>query len=246
MNNRTLSIRCIAVGITLLIAFMTLPAALAAHPFKPVSIEYVVSLDSDKLGNATLGTTETVLKHTAAGYSVFSKTKAQGLAAIIIGSNEQQSCEFEVVDGRTISTEYGGGRTDSGDYQVGFDYHERKIRFSGGDVLDMPNGYVVDNCNMPFAAALLHDQNLAQESLYVVDGRKKRIRGYTLKSVDNENIDTPLGRMKTIKMVFEREFNPARTFTFWLSPVNEFMPIKMEEKRRSRTTTMLASKLETN
>lgn len=230
-------------AIILAVAWLPLAAA-AAESLRPVSIEYIVSLDSDKLGSATLGKTETVLSKTTNGYSVFSKTKAQGLAAIIIGSNEQQTCEFLIQDGRAISSNYAGGRTDSSDYQVTFDWSGRKISFSDGDTLDMPNGYVVDNCNMPFAAALLAESGLNGETMYVVDGRKKRIRGYNLASTSPEKIETILGTTETLKIVLSREIKPERTFTFWLSPENGYVPLKMEEKRRSRTTTMLVNKIE--
>ena len=216
----------------------------AAEILRPISIEYIVSLDSDKLGSATLGRTETALSKTATGYSVFSKTKAQGLAAIIIGSNEQQTCEFSVQQGRAVSSNYAGGRSDSSDYRVTFDWPGRKISFNDGDTLDMPNGYVVDNCNMPFAAALLGENGLNGETMYVIDGRKKRIRGYKLASSSFENLETILGTTKTLKIVLSREIKPDRTFTFWLSPENGYVPLKMEEKRRSRTTTMMVNKID--
>lgn len=216
----------------------------AAESLQPVSIEYIVSLDSDKLGNATLGKTETVLSKTETGYAVASRTKAQGLAAIIIGSNEHQTCEFTVQNGRAVSSKYSGGRTKRKDYQVDFDWQNRKIVFSNGDTLDMPNGYVVDNCDMPFAVALIRENGLGDENMYVVDGRKKRIRGYKLESSSIENLDTVLGTIETLKIVFSRDIKPDRTFTFWLSPENDYVPMKMEEKRRSRTTTMTANRID--
>ena len=227
-----------------MLATLLSPLALGKDNLVPVSIEYVVRLDHEKLGDATLGTTETTLTKTAAGYSVLTKTKAQGLAAIVIGSNEQQSCEFAVQDGKTVSLNYAGGRKDSNDYVLDFDWTSRKISFNSGDSLDMPPGYVIDSCNMPFAAALIHENGLNDEVLYVVDGRSKRIRGYKLKSSTTETIETSLGNKKTLKIVLEREFIPERTFTFWLAPEWGHVPLKMEEKRRSRTTTMTVSKIE--
>ena len=211
---------------------------------QPVSIGYIVRLDHEKLGNATLGRTETILTRNATGYSVHTKTKAQGLAAIIIGSNEQQYCEFIVEQDRAISNSYSGGRTDSNDYQVDFDWQQRKINFNSGDSLDMPQGYVVDSCNMPFAASLLYHDGVADDVMYVVDGRKKRIRGYKLKSTSTESLETSIGKKETLKIVLEREFIPQRTFTIWLSPEWAYVPLKMEEKRRSRTTTMTVDKIE--
>jgi len=216
----------------------------AQTELEPVSIEYIVRLDHEKLGNATLGRTETILTKQDIGYAVHTKTKAQGLAAIIIGSNEQQSCQFSVEQGRAVSNSYSGGRTDSSDYQVEFDWEQRKIGFNSGDSLDMPQGYVVDSCNMPFAASLFYQQGSSDEIMYVVDGRKKRIRGYKLKSTSSESLETSIGTQETMKIVLEREFNPQRTFTIWLAAEWAYVPLKMEEKRPSRTTTMIVDKIE--
>ena len=203
-----------------------------------------MSLVSDRLGNATLGRLETTLSRTEQGYAALNTTKAQGMAAIIMGSNFEESCEFSVEQGRAVSKQYSGGRKDSNDYQVEFDWDNRKVSFSDGESLDMPQGYVVDNCILPFAAALLRGEGLSDQILYVVDGKKKRIRGYRLKSTSEETLETKFGDVDTLKVVLEREFKPERTFTFWLSPGNNFMPLKMEEKRRSRTTTMLVDNIE--
>lgn len=231
--------------ILVLVGGSTLPLpSLAEIGLQPVSIEYIVRLDHEKLGNATLGRTETILTKGDSGYAVRTKTKAQGLAAIIIGSNEQQSCDFSIEDGRAISKNYSGGRTDSNDYHVDFDWEQRKISFNSGDALDMPQGHVVDSCNMPFAASLLFQQGTNSEVLYVVDGRNKRIRGYKLKSTSPESINTSIGEQDTLKIVLEREFNPQRTFTIWLAPQWAYVPLKMEEKRPSRTTTMIVDKIE--
>jgi hypothetical protein len=219
-------------------------SAKAQASLEPVTIAYTINLVSDKYGNATLGKVETELDRTEQGYRVASATKAQGIAAILMGSNRQEACDFSVNQGRAVSRSYSGGRKDLNDYQVDFDWSARKILFGDGDSLDMPQGYVVDNCNMLFAAALLGDIEQLEESLYIVDGNKKRIRGYRLKSASNEILDTDFGRFNTRKIVFERELKPERTLTFWLAPKYDYMPLKMVERRNNRTTTFLVDKIE--
>ena len=214
-----------------------------AQTLEPVEISYTLSMVSGSFGNATLGRIESTLTKTDTGYSVLSVTRAQGMAAIIMGSNEEQSCEFAIEDGRAVTQRYGGGRIGKQDYTVDFDWPERKVNFESGESIDMPQGYVVDNCSMPFAAAILKGQGLNQDSMYVVDGKKTRIRGYVLSSSSEEVLETVLGPKTTIKMVLAREFKPERTLTLWLSPDNQYVPLKMEEKRKSRTTTMLVNSL---
>lgn len=226
----------------LLCALVASPIS-AQQDINSVSIAYTVSFESEKYGNATLGKFQTEINKTDDGYTVLSALKGQGLAAILMGSNYQESCNFRVDQGRAISNSYSGGRQNLEDYEVNFDWDERKINFSDGESLDMPKGYVVDNCNMPFAAAILKGEGLAEQPLYIVDGKKKRIRGYNLKSRDQEVISTKIGEIGTVKIVLERELHPERTITLWLSPENAYVPLKMEERRRKRTTTMMVDQI---
>jgi len=96
---------------------------------------------------------------------------------------------------------------------------------------------------MWFATALLKGELPENELVYVVDGKSKRIRGYKLRSRQNEVIPTPLGEKETVKMVLERELRPDRTLTFWLSKEDQYLPMRIEESRKSRTTTFEISEL---
>lgn len=229
---------------SLLVSMVFMVSTVYAQDLQPISIAYTINLVSDKYGNATLGKVETELSRTETGYAVSSATKAQGIAAILMGSNYQEACNFAVDNGRAISNAYAGGRRDLTDYEVTYDWDARKISFNDGELLDMPQGYVVDNCNMLFAAALLGDIEELEESLYIVDGKSKRIRGYRLKSSTEESLDTDFGEFNTRKIVFERELKPERTLTFWLSPKYFYVPLKMVERRHKRTTTFIVDDIE--
>lgn len=208
-----------------------------AASLEPVSISYSIGLDSSKFGTATLGKIKTNLSKTDTGYSIESVTRFQGMAAIITGSNHQESCEFSVEEGQAITHQYSGGRIGKNEYDVDFDWQTRKVNFSNKQSMDMPQGYVVDNCVMWFATALLKGKDLGKQILYVVDGNKKRIRGYKQRSSTAETIETKLGQKSVIKLVLERELRPDRTLTFWLSPDDQYLPLKIQESRKSRTTT---------
>jgi len=221
-----------------------------AHALSPVTISYTIKFESNKFGKATLGRVENILKtRDNGGYSIESVTKAQGMAAIVLGRNEQQSCEFEVLDGKAVSQKYDGGRIGKTDYQVAFDWAGRKASFkdirkkSADETVDLPDGYIVDNCSMWFAVALLKGEIPDSESMYVVDGKNKRIRGFKLRSSNDEIITTKLGDKQVTKVVFERELRPGRTLTFWLSHDDEYLPLKMQESRKSRTTTFEVTRL---
>ena len=214
----------------------------AIHPLEPVSIEYRIRIS--RFGNAVLGKVQSELTKTDTGYAINSVTKAQGMALLLMQSNLRESCEFEVIDGRAVARRYTGGTIKETQYTVSYDWQNRKINFSDQESLDMPQGYVVDNCIMWFAIALQRGQVDSSEQVYVVDGKSKRIRGYKLRSKDDETISTPLGDKAVTKLVFERELRPNRTLTFWLSKDDQFLPVQIEESRKSRTTTFEISKLD--
>jgi hypothetical protein len=214
-----------------------------ARALEPSIIVYQLELDSERFGKATLGRIETQLSEKGDHYSVATHTKAEGMAAILVG-NLTESCDFDIVDGRAESQHYSGGRPKKIEYFVGFDWVERKVIFNDQETLDMPRGYLVDNCNMPFAIALLKDQEF-EETIYIVDGNKTRIRGYQLQTKSREMLSTQLGSLDTVKIVLARELKPERTLTLWLSKKHHFLPVKMQERREGRTTTMLVSEYST-
>jgi len=191
------------------------------------------------LGNATLGQLKTRLSNTPTGYRVISETKAEGMAAVLLGSSLSEECHFDVIENQAVSRQYQGGSDKKTNYQVGFDWQQRKINFVKGETLDIPKGYVVDNCNLPFAIAATKGESLGEKPLYIIDGKKQRIRGFTLQSQNTEIVDTAIGKISTTKIVMQRELRPDKTLTLWLASDYQFLPIKMQEKRSSRTTTML-------
>lgn len=209
-----------------------------------LTVTYKLSIQSSTYGNATLGKLFNTLEKTDTGYRATSVTKTQGIAAIMIGSNEKQSCHFTMKDGHAIPELYKGGTLKKDLYEVGFDWQARKLSFDSGESLDMPDGYILDICSMPFALALQKGQGLTEQTMYVVDGKKKRIRGYSLLSSEPRQITTPLGDKNTLKLVLQRELRPDRTLTLWLSIDDQYLPIKIQEKRKSRTTTMMISQLD--
>jgi hypothetical protein len=214
-----------------------------AKGLEPASIVYTLDLDSNLLGSARLGRMETVLTREGSVYSASATTKAQGIAAILMGSSLNLNCDFSIDNNRAIGISLDVGRKKDKKYQARYNWSNRKIEFKTGESLDMPQGYIIDDCNMPFVATLLKGKGLNDQTLYVLDAKKQRLRGYKHISTEPESIETPIGNKDTLKVVLEREFRPGRTFTLWLSPENNYLPIKMEEKRKSRTTILLVEEI---
>lgn len=203
---------------------------------KPHSIEYKVHLNSSSIGSTTLGKVKAVVSKSNDGFSVHATAKSQGLGAIFLG-NMQERCYFTMEKDRAISHDCTAS-VGKQDYQVSYLWPKRKLSFDKDEALDMPQGYVMNITIMPFAIAALKGQILSDEVMYVVDAKNKRLRGYKHRLTESETIKTKIGNIEAVKITLEREFRPEKTITMWLSPEHDYLPIKMEERRKSRVTTL--------
>jgi len=203
---------------------------------KPHTLKYKVHLNSKSIGSTTLGRVETVVTKSEAGFSVHATAKSQGMGAIFLG-NMQERCYFTIEGDRAISHDCTAS-VGKHDYQVSYLWPNRKLSFDKDEALDMPQGYVMNITVMPFAIAALKGEYTSDEVMYVVDAKNKRLRGYKHRLTEAETIETKIGNINAIKIVLERELRPERTITMWLSPEHDYLPIQMEERRKSRVTTL--------
>lgn len=206
-----------------------------------VTLRYSLSV-----GGAHLGRLVANFQVTDEGFQGRSETRAEGMASILLGGDLSETCGFEADGNRVISRSYVSSKKGRGAYEYAteFDWEARKIHFDNDVTLDMPEGYVVDNCNLWFAAALSRGPMLSEQPLYVVDATSQRIRGYQVASVTEEMLDTVLGEINTVKVEMIRELRPDRSLTFWLASQSNYFPVQMVEKRSSRTTTMKLESME--
>ena len=228
---------------------VSLPATASqlSFDFKPHTVHYQVRFNSKTLGSSIIGKVATIMQQTADGFSVTSTAKAQGLGALFFGSSLQESCQFKMQQHRAVATACTGGTIKKQKYAVDYTWQNRQLTFNDNSALDMPTGYVMNITMMPFATAALaslqqnadlKNADLSSEVLYVVDGKNQRIRGFKHRSSETEQLQTKIGTLDTVKVVFERELRPERTLTLWLSPSHDYVPVQMQESRKSRVTTL--------
>ncbi len=199
-----------------------------------LTLQYRVSL-----GSAELGSLLTRLRRNGDIYHADSRTRAEGVASILLGGDMRESCVFTVKADAIMALNYEVVREGHRAFRHGaeFDWSAGEIRFSNGDRLPVPDGYTVDNCSIPFAFMLGNPWSFADRSMHVVGG--ERIRRFTNISVTEERLATPIGEVDSIRIEQQRQGKPGRTFTVWVAPSRNNLPVKMVEKRRSRVTTML-------
>ena len=189
-----------------------------------------------------MGTVVKQLSLEGEAYQSTSETRAEGLAAIILGGDHFESCSFEFDGQKVIPRSYSSSKKGRGAFQnvTNFDWDNRKLSFGPEEeiTLDMPAGYIVDGCNMPFAATMSKGQISADEPFYIVDGISRRVRGYSVLGISSEAINTAVGELSTVKIELQRVDNSDRTLTLWLAEDKQYVLVRTVEKRPSRTTVM--------
>lgn len=198
--------------------------------------------------SSNLGQIETTINSAKNAIDITSVTKAEGMASIWLGGDLVQTCAFETRDNMIFSQVFSSQKKGSNKYKnlIEYDWQSQKISFNDEPAFDMPKGYIVDNCNFHFAAAYTEIDKLKNNPIYVMDGKKKRIRGYVFDSVSEERLKTPVGEFDTTKIVLKRELDENKKFTFWVSADKPFFPLKMMDSRKSGRRVMLIQSIKTS
>ncbi|HET8807396.1 MAG TPA: DUF3108 domain-containing protein [Methylophaga sp.] len=88
---------------------------------------------------------------------------------------------------------------------------------------------------------VMHDLSSEREQLTytIADGGK--LKHYKIVRLGEEIIDTPLGKIATVKLTRERDADSDRKTTLWCAPALGYLPVKLEhiEKDDSRFTAYL-------
>lgn len=208
----------------------------------PEALELVYEV---RYGIFELGSMSSKLKKQSNHYKVTNETHAKGMAAVLLGGTVREMCEFSIDNNVIRPTQYQIVREgkDTFDYSASFDTDERRVSFSNGTDILVSEGYIVDNCSVPFALILGGADAFKQKTLHIVGGKK--IRRFENHLIENQEISIPLGKFDAVKIEQIRFDRPDRKLMFWLAPNRGNLPIKIVEQRKSRPdTTMILKSVE--
>ena len=208
----------------------------------PTNLELIYEVS---FGVAELGSLSSKLKKQTDHYEVTSETRAEGMASILLGGTVREMCQFSIDNNAIKPAHYRIVREgrDAFDYSVSFNWDERRVMFSDGSDIVISDGYIVDNCSVPFAFIIGDPATFKQKTLHIVGGKK--VRRFENSLIENEQVSTPLGKFDAIKIEQVRFDRPDRKLTIWLAPDRSNLPIKIVEQRKSRPdTTMLLKSVE--
>jgi len=199
-------------------------------------LTYNVRLYDTELGNLV-----TQLSRDGETYQVRAETRAEGLAAILLGGALREECEFAVSDSLEIQPRHYRIEKEGRDayaHSAEFLWEQQKVRYDNGRSLDIPlAGYVIDNCTVPFAFAAA-DRIALKEYPYIHILGGKRLRHYEEIKISRETVEVPAGKFDTVRIDQQRVGSADKTLSIWVAPAKQNLAVKIEERRSMRVTTM--------
>lgn len=204
-------------------------------PKGTVKLRYDVNIYGSNLGEIH---TTIIKKKTS--FDISSITRAEGVASLVLGGDLIQKCSFNTNENHIISDTSNTEKFGRSAFKntINIDWNTGFVKYNNQATLTVPTGYLVDFCNFQFAAAYTDLEYLKNNTIYVLDGKKSRVKAYIFKSISQEKLETPIGEFQTSKIVLERELNPEKSLTFWVTEKHPYFPLKMLEKRKSRDRVM--------
>lgn len=213
-------------------------SAAASAQYLPDSakLTYNVRLYETDLGNLV-----SELNKSGDTYKVQSETRAEGLAAILLGGTLREECEFSVSDSLEVKPSHymieKEGR-DPYSHSAEFNWNDMKVQYDSGKTVGIPPaGYVIDNCTVPYAFAAADKITLQQYPyIHILGGRS--LRHYQDIEVSRETIEVPAGKFDTVRIDQQRVGSSDKTLSIWVAPDRQNVAVRIEERRRFRVTTM--------
>ncbi|HUP93923.1 MAG TPA: DUF3108 domain-containing protein [Burkholderiales bacterium] len=218
MNRLTLN----AAGIALA-CFLALAAPLAASAPKSVRATY-----NGFMNGMSIGVISEQFESDGTNYRIVSDTKPMGLAAFVQRQPLRFSSTGQVARDGLKPVRFEARRTAGESPQVAadFDWGQSQIvlKHHGKTESFALSAGTQDRLSVMYQFMYLPPDRLRVLEFAMTNGRK--VDRYRYRATPDVEIDTGLGRLKTLHLVKQRE--PGDTVTeVWLSPQHQHLPVKM-------------------
>ena len=207
-----------------ILALLCLAAAAAAQA-APRSVR--VSYNATMNGMA-IGTISEQFESDGKTYRIVSDTKPQGLAALIQRQPLRFTSSGQLGRDGLRPAQFDGRRSAGEAPQVSaeFDWPQKQLTLKHQGKIEsfpLPPG-TQDRLSVMYQFMFLTPERIRQLDFPMTNGRK--IDRYHYRATDDVEIDTGVGRLKTVHLVKQRE--PGDTVTeVWISPQHQNLPVKM-------------------
>jgi hypothetical protein len=208
----------------LVLALLCLAAAAAAQAApRSVRVSYNATMNGIAIGTIT-----EQFESDGSTYRIVSDTRPQGLAAMIQRQPLRFTSSGTVAREGLRPVQFDGRRSAGEPPQVSaeFDWPHKQItlRHQGKiESFPLPPG-TQDRLSVMYQFMFLAPERIRQLDFSMTNGRK--IDRYRYRATDDVEIDSALGRLKTVHLVKQRD--PGDTVTeVWISPQHQNLPVKM-------------------
>lgn len=223
------------IGIFMLVSLLTLSPLLNAASslsIAPFQARYEVYASGFSVGEA-------VITLTASGsgiYQMSSDVRPNGLAAILASGRIHEQVSGKIHNGAIQPSQYerqlDAGRKSS-HMQLHFDWAAAQVQARSDSeqaMLPLSPG-IVDPLSLQLLVMqdLKHGQIPKQYSL--VD--KTEIKTYQIRNQGEEVLDTPLGPLRTIRIL---QYSPGKTrmTTFWVAPEQQYLLVRIAQEKKGK------------
>ena len=242
-ENRSLRIKRVSTGYltAAIISALVLFSAILAQSFNSVANAsegngYIATYTVDYNG-IELGVSErTVVASDDLMATSTHVLEPQGLAALLGGSRYVDISQMDLSDSKiqTISSQRQSEES-SDSYTAKFEWNDRTIEFSSGNVMAMPNQDVYDFESWIMLLMLYPEQHQVGSALSILE-RKNRIRSYSVVQNDSDAIDVKGEMIDTRRIKLRDTQDESRGFTVWIVPQFHNLVLKLIKHKKSNET----------
>jgi hypothetical protein len=158
---------------------------------------------------------------------LYSETKTTGLISLFKKVHIIEKSVWKTVNGKLMPQiyEYQNSRNDR-DVIVKFDWENKLITNSvNGESWNMPTEEgILDKLLYQYSIMIDLMQGKSDLVYRIADGGREKT--YTFETVGEEIINTPLGKLRTIKLIRKRS-DSDRQSIFWSAPEMNYLPVKL-------------------
>lgn len=211
----------------LMAVLLVVSVADAAEPvLPPLAAQYTVEWGGMSLGDATV---TLAAAETPNCYRYESATKPIGVVRWIYGSPYERS-EFCIEKNRVVPKYFvfANPKREKDGFTLDFDWKAKSVNSNRGDPRALPDN-AQDRFGLQQAVRLWVLQNHDKQDPGTVEFtmvEDDRMKVYRFAITGKEKLKVPAGEFDTV--LVQRVDDPKKTMKFWLAPLRDYMPVKVE------------------
>jgi len=227
-------------GVSLLLILTLGLAEPTRLPPTPFTVAY--SLSTRGLRFATM--TRHLSRQANGDYIFQSQSRATGLAKLVVPGQIIEQSRWNLTGNQVFSRSYSYVRTGSKpkSITVRFDWSNGLILGSNGTEtwrLDARPG-LLDK--LSYQLAIMSDLQAGKRLLEYELVDETEVKTYRFAAVGEEVLETPIGKLKTLKLERTNE-KPNRSTTVWCASALRYLPVRLDKRKNGATDTAFIESL---